>query len=60
MHDWTLFIQIVGPIVISLITIYCNNKKNDRDYIEEQNDRLNKENEELRKEIQELRKDLKK
>lgn len=51
-------IEVVGPILIGLITAYFNNKKNDRDYIKEENDRLNNENKELRKENASLRKEL--
>lgn len=58
MIDWGNVIQAIGAILIGLAPYFLNRKKNDRDYIEEQNDRLNSENSELRKENNRLRKEL--
>lgn len=58
MHDWFNLVQIIGTIAIGLLTLFANNKKNDRDYIKDQNDRLNKENKELKEENELLRKEL--
>lgn len=60
MHEWFNLVQVVGTIAIGLLTWLANNKKNDRDYIKDQNDRLNKENKELKKENERLRKELEK
>lgn len=57
-HDWFNLVQIIGTIAIGLLTLFTNNKKNDRDYIKDQNDRLNKENKELKDENDRLRKEL--
>lgn len=54
----TEFLQVVGPTLLGLLAWHLNNKKDDRDYIKEENNRLNNENKELREENKRLREEL--
>lgn len=60
MRDLTNLIQVLTPLLLGYLTYTLNNKKEDRDYLKDENDRLNNEVKHLQEENEKLRKEISK
>lgn len=54
MHDFINLLQVLFPFVLGLLTWKLNDKKSDREYLQDENDRLNEENKRLSKKLEEI------